>query len=185
MITEYEQARGALPVSPEAVSVALEASTTNDRATALVGASWSLAETYTGRLYWPVSGATAIAVLDDPGDAQWPRYPFPAAVTVETWDGSAWVAATGAVYIPDTGTVTGLAAGRHRIIQTGTVTPDDPAPHVVEAVRALALYQLIHSPARREFRTITTADSTLSREALAGLFKASGAGILLAGEVRW
>lgn len=58
-------------------------------------------------------------------------------------------------------------------------------PHVTEAVRCLALYQLIHSAARREFRTITAADSTLTRETLGPLFRMSGAGILLASEVKW
>ena len=66
-------------------------------------------------------------------------------------------------------------------------TYDDATPgaHVTEAVRNLALYQLIHSPARREFRTIQAADSTLTREALGPLFRMSGSGILLASEVIW
>lgn len=57
--------------------------------------------------------------------------------------------------------------------------------HVTEAVRNLALYQLIQSPARREFRTIVAGDGTLTREALGPLFKMSGAGILLASDVQW
>ena len=98
-----------------ASEVALEAGVSQERAAALIAASWKLAENFTGQVY------------DD---------------------------AT-------------------------------PAAHVTEAVRCLALYQLIHSPARREFRTITAADSTLTREALGPLFKMSGAGILLASEVIW
>lgn len=62
---------------------------------------------------------------------------------------------------------------------------EEAGAHVVEAVRCLALYQLIHSAARREFRTITAADSTLTREALGPLFRQSGAGILLASDVKW
>lgn len=184
MITDFSQTRGALPTVPDAVSVALEAGVANDRATAMIGASWALAETFTGRLYWPVNASVAVAVLEEPGEVQWPRYPFPAAVAVESWDGSAW-AAEAAAYIPDAGVVTGLNAGRYRLTQTGTVEPDEPAPHVIEAVRALTLYQLIHSPVRREFRQINAGDSSLTREALAGLFRASGAGMLLAGEVRF
>ncbi|WP_415920583.1 hypothetical protein [Tateyamaria sp. SN6-1] len=182
-ITEFSQTRGTLPTSPDAASVALEASTTNDRAASMIGASWSLAETYTGRLYWPVNAAVAVGVLDAEGAVTWPRYPFPAALTVEQWDGTAW-AAYAAEYVPDTGEVLSLPVGRYRFT-SGSVTPEEVQPHVVEAVRALALYQLVHSPTRREFKTITAADSTLTREALAGLFRASGAGILLAGEVRF
>ena len=43
---------------------------------------------------------------------------------------------------------------RYRIAQVGTITPAAPAANVTEAVRALALYQLIHSVARRELRTM-------------------------------
>ena len=182
-ITELNMTRGTIPDTPGAVSVALEASVTNDRATARFAASSALAETYTGRLYWSATAATAIAVLDAEGTATWPRYPFPASLTVEQWDGTAW-AAYAAEYVPETGEVLGLPIGRYRLT-AGVVTSDDPAPHIVEAVRALSLYQLIHSPARREFRSIQAGDSTLSREALAGLFRASGAGVLLVGEVRW
>jgi hypothetical protein len=183
-ITEFTQTRGTEPDTPLAVDVALEAGVTNDRATAMIAASWSLAETFTGRLYWPVSAAVAVATLDADGDTAWPRYPFPDAVTVELWDGSDWTA-DAAAYIPELGAVTGLVIGKYKITQTGTTTPDTPGSHVVEAVRALALYQLIHSPARREFRQINAGDSSLTRESLAGLFRASGAGMLLAGEVRF
>lgn len=182
MITEFQMTRGAAPTTPSAVEVALEANVTNERATAMIAASWALAETFTGRLYWPATDAFAVAVMDADGDAQWPRYPFPDALTVEEWSGGTWQAAS-IEYVPETGTVLSLTAGRYRLT-SGAVDPGAPGDHVVEAVRALALYQLIHSPARREFRTITAGDSTLTREALAGLFRASGAGILLAGEVR-
>jgi len=62
---------------------------------------------------------------------------------------------------------------------------EDAGAHVLEAVRCLALYQLIHSPARREFRVIQAGDSTLTREAMGPLFRQSGAGMLLASEVIW
>jgi hypothetical protein len=88
--------------------------------------------------------------------------------------------------VPDLGLCILLEPGaRYRVSQVGTITPPAPGAHVVEAVRALALYQLIHSPARREFRQMNAGDGSLTREALDGLFRASGAGILLAGEVRW
>lgn len=186
MIEQFDQTRGALPTTPDAVSVALEASVTNDRAQALIAASWALVETFTGRSYWPVMEAVGVATVPEAGgDVCWPRHPSPEAVVVELRSAGAWAVASGADYVAELGAVSGLAEGRYRITQTGEVTPDAPAAHVVEAVRALALYQLIHSPARREFRAITAGDGSLTREALDGLFRASGAGILLAGEVRW
>lgn len=191
-IVHFTQTRGALPASPDAVSVALEASVSNDRASALIAASWALVETFTGRNYWPVTAAVAVAEppasppVAESGTAAWPREPYPADVSVEVWNAGAWVADAGADYVPELGLTILLEPGaRYRITQTGTITPPAPGAHVVEAVRALALYQLIHSAARREFRTMTAGDSTLTREALDGLFRASGAGILLAGEVRF
>lgn len=191
MITVFSQNRaelpgtpGDLPAMPDAVSVALEASVSRDRAQAVIRASWGLIETYTGRNFWPVTGAVALAQVSEPGEVNWPKHPFPAAIIAERWEGSDWVAAT-VGYIPELGIVTGLTAGRYKFRQVGTVTPEQPGEYIVEACRALALYQLIHSAARREFRTMSTGDSTLTREALDGLFRASGAGVLLAGSVRW
>ncbi len=184
-IIEFYQERGEQPAIPSAVDVALEASVTNDRAAAMIAASWSLAETFTGRLYWPVNSAVAVGTLEDTGTLCWPRWPFPAALTVEEWNSDNWEAHAGHEYVPETGEVLNLSAGRYRLAQVATVAPEEPQPNVCEAVRALALYQLIHSPARREFKQINAGDSTLTREALAGLFRASGAGILLSGEVRW
>ncbi|MBE1282148.1 MAG: hypothetical protein GJ676_02435 [Rhodobacteraceae bacterium] len=185
MITQIDLTRGTAPTTPTAVDVALEASVTNERATSMIEASWHLAEAYTGRTYWPVTAAVAVATLEADGTVTWPRYPYPSAVTVDEWQGGAWASHTGHEYVPETGEVLNLTAGRYRITQTGTVTPDEPQPHVVEAVRNLALYQLIHSAARREFKTMTAGDSTLTREQLYGLFKGSGAGVLIASEVRW
>ncbi len=69
---------------------------------------------------------------------------------------------------------------------TGQVYDDaSPGAHVSEAVRCLALYQLNHSPARREFRSITAGDSQMVRETYGNLFRMSGAGALLASEVIW
>jgi hypothetical protein len=152
----------------------------------LIAASWALVEVFTGRSYWSVTEAVGMAFVPEAGgDVCWPRHPCPEAVVVEMRSAGAWTVAASADYVQEFGTVSGLVEGRYRITQTGEVTPDAPAAHVVEAVRALSLYQLIHSPARREFRQINAGDSSLTREALDGLFRASGAGILLAGEVRW
>lgn len=183
-ITQLDLTRGTAPTVPNPIDVALEASVTNERATSLITASWHLAEAYTGRLYWQVTAAVAVGTLEEADTLCWPRYPFPAAVTVDERSGGAWVSHTGQEYVPETGEILGLTAGKYRITQTGTVTPGEPAPHVLEAVRALALYQLIHSTARREFTTMDAGGSSLTRERLSGLFRASGAGVLLASEVR-
>lgn len=81
-----------------------------------------------------------------------------------------------------------VIAASWRLAETFTEQNYDEAAvgaHVTEAVRNLALYQLIQSPARREFRVIQAGDSMLTREALGPLFKMSGAGILLASDVKW
>ena len=48
----------------------------------------------------------------------------------------------------------------------------------------LAVYQLIQQPARREFKSQTMQDTTVTREAMMGVLYGSGAGALLASEVR-
>ena len=184
MILNFSQTRGAIPVIPEAVFVALEACVTQDRATAMIGAAWVMAEAFTGRNYWPVTAAELTADASESLEIYWPRFPAPAAVTVERLQGRLWVADDGPWW--DRGRLFFCAPGaRYRITQTGTLTPPEPGANVLEAVRGLALYSLIHSPARREFREVQSGDSTLTREALGGLFQASGAGLMLATEVRW
>lgn len=186
MITDFKMTRGTLPATPDAVSVALEASVTNDRATAMIAASWAMAELFTGRTFYPVTAASGVANMTEGGDVVWPRYPYPADLVVERWTAGAWLDVTDDVdFVPDFGMVITLTAGRYRFTQVGALTPPAPAAHVAEAVRALALYQLIHSPARREFRQMNAGDSSLTREALDGLFRASGGGLLLAGEILW
>ncbi|MGQ0565540.1 MAG: hypothetical protein ACT4OK_10775 [Gemmobacter sp.] len=184
-IINFTQTRGALPAVPLAVDVALEAGAANDRATAVIGAAWAMAETFTGRNYWPVTAAVLTMQAGDDCEAWWPRAPAPAAVTMERLSGREWVADTGPMYMADAGWFTFLAPGAtYRFTQVGTVTPA-PSANVLEAVRALALYSLIQSPARTEFRQIQAGDSTLTREALGGVFAMSGAGAMLAWEVRW
>lgn len=187
----FAMTRGAVPATPSATDVALEAGVTQDRAAAMIAASWHQAEVFTGRTYWPVTAATYVTETGADGApgsliVPWPREPAPDDLTVHKWQGGAWLIETEADYVPELGVVILLdPSTRYRFTQVGTLTPDAPGAHVVEAVRALALYQLIHSAARREFRSLTAGDSTLSREALGALFAASGAGILLAGEVCW
>lgn len=183
-ILTFEQTRGATPAYPAPGEVALEAGVSQDRATAMIGAAWQMAETFTGRNYFPVTAAVLVAEAGEGLELWWPRFPAPATVTVERLQGRDWIADDGPWW--DHGRLFWCAPGaRYRITQVGTVTPPAPIGATVEAVRALALYSLIQSPARREFRQVQAGDSTLTREALGGIFQASGAGMMLAGEVRW
>lgn len=183
MRTEFEQVRGDLPTVPDAVEVALEAGVDKDRAVAVIAASWAMAEAWTGRNYYPVLEATAVVHMDCEGVARWPRRPAPEAVTVQSWNAGGWGSWDRSSYFM--GEVEDLPRGRNRITQVGAVTPAAPPAHVVEAVRNLALYQLIQSPTRREFRSIGAGDGTLTRETVDSLLRGSGAGQLLASEVIW
>ena len=186
MILNFTQTRGARPSVPLPTEVALEAAVTQDRATALIGSAWNMVEAFTGRNFWPVTAAVLTAEADERLEAWWPRAPAPAAVTIERLIGREWVADTAPWYDGPTGQAYFLAPGAiYRLTQVGTVTPPALSANVLEAVRALALYSLIQSPARREFRQVQAGDSTLTPEALGGLFQASGAGAMLAWEVRW
>lgn len=65
------------------------------------------------------------------------------------------------------------------------IAPPNPIrPNVTAAVHNLALYLLIHDPARREFRSKSAGDSSFTREGKMGALCGSGAGALLASEVR-
>lgn len=184
-ITNFHQERGPRPTGPDPSDVALEASTTRERAEAVIAASWHMAEAFCGRNFWPVTAATLTGHFHLHAELLWPRCPYPVAVEVETFHrGQEWMPVDGG-YLPDLGWLRFMPAGDFRVRQVGTVTPPAPGPHVLEAVRCHALYQLIHSAARREFRTQQAGDSTLTREATGPVMAASGAGALLAGEVRW
>lgn len=173
-----------MPAGPDPSDVALEASVTRERAEAVIAASWMMAEAFTGRNFWPVTAATLTGHFHLHSELLWPRCPYPAVVEVEAFNEGRWLAVDGG-YLPDLGWLRFMPSGDFRVRQVGTVTPPVPGPHVVEAVRCLALYQLIHSAARREFRTMQAGDSTLTREATGPAMAASGAGALLSSEVRW
>ncbi len=185
-ILSFTQTRGATPAYPAPGEVALEAGVALDRATAMIGAAWAMAETFTGRNYYPVTAAVLTAQAGEACELRWPRSPAPATVTVERLSGREWVVDGEPWWDGHTGLLTWCAPGAtYRVTQVGTLSPVAPMGWTVEAVRCLALYSLIQSPARREFAMVQAGDSTLKREALGGLFQASGAGAMLAGEVRW
>lgn len=180
MILSYAPTYGAFPAGPDASRVALEASVSQEDAAAMIEAAWQQAETFTGRTFRVTESAELIVRTEGPDAIRWPRQPAPASVTAERFDGDAWV--------PDRARI--VAGGWLDIEGKGiwkltaeNVPANHIGGHVVQAVVCLALYQLIHSPARREFRSQSAGDTSVTREALAGLFWASGAGALLSSEV--
>lgn len=173
---------GLMPAVPVASDIALEASTSEALATAFLGAAWEQAESFTGRAYRGIAQGVVMIETAGPITYHWPRYPYPEAVAFEHWDEPAQAFRP----MPSrykTGRCELVGGTLYRLTQTPTEAGTIPA-HVRQAVANLALYQLIHLPQRREFRTQTTGDVTLTREAVMGLFYGSGAGALLASEVR-
>lgn len=185
-VVSFHTERGDPPAMPIASDVALEASVTLERAQAVIAASWAMAEAFTGRWYWPVTSAALVVSNGEDTTIRWPRWPFPE--TVEVFDTSVNLVPLAAGtydWNRHGGFLTGVQRWGNFVIQTGPITPPAPGPHVVEAVRCLALYALIHSAARREFKNMQAGDSTLTREATGPLMAASGAGALLRGECQW
>lgn len=171
------------PVIPAASDVALEAGTTEAMGAAFLAAAWEQAEAFTGRCYRGISRGEVMIKVDAPTEYRWPRYPFPASITAEVWDDNlrGWQA------VPVTyraGFVDLFPGNLYRLTQSPT-DPVNPLPsHVVQAVANIAIYSLIHAPARREFKSTTFGDTSQNREAVMGVLYGSGAGALLASEVR-
>ncbi|UWQ52745.1 hypothetical protein [Leisingera caerulea] len=175
--------RGDVPSAPNASYVALEAGTLETDARDMIAAAWQQAEAYTGRSYYPVTAGQVVLKILGPELYTWPRHPFPAALTVEVWSQSDWVPHS-EIYIPALGLIELEGPLLYRLTQVGTIDPGTPPQHVQQAVFNLACYQLIHSPARREFKSQNAGDSGFTRESLMGVMYGSGAGALLASEVR-
>ncbi len=182
-LLETEFTYGEVPANLAASDIALEAGVLWDEAEAMIAASWIQAETFTGRTYRPVTSGTVIIKVSQEHPYCWPRHPFPNALGVEVYQNGQWVSHT-ETYVAAAGLIELVPWTLYRLTQIGTVTPPDPASNVVRAVQNLALYQLIQMPQRREFKSQTAGDTSLNREQLMGLFYGSGAGILLANEVR-
>lgn len=176
-------APGPVPSLPDPVEVALEAGTTNAAATSMLAASWSIAENWTRRAYRGLTTAAVFIEVGGPMVWRWPVAPYPDVLTVEVLTGGAWEAFTGATYIKEMGLVELEPGVMYKLVAPSGIAAPTYGPHVTEAVRNLALYQLVHSPARREYRSQSAGDSALTREAMMGVLYGSGAGALLAGEV--
>lgn len=170
------------PETPVASEIALEAGVTEALAAAYIAASWEMAENFCGRS-WRGYGSGEIQIeVDFCHEYRLPRYPYPASVTAEIWSDKA--RAYEAVEVRYRSGYVELYPGNlYRLI----LAPTDPVPapaHVTQAVANLALYQLVHLPQRREFKSTSFADTNMTREAVMGVFYGSGAGALLASEVR-
>lgn len=163
--------------------VAFEADATEAEATAMLSASWAMIEAFTGRTYRDTTAGKVIIKTDAPMQYQWPRYPFAEAVTAAQYTGGTWVSLP-ASYVPEVGLVEVSPYTLTRLTQTGTVAGASVTPNVQRAVHQLALYKLMQGPVRREFKSQTSGDFAFTRETLMPVFRGSGAGTLLASEVR-
>lgn len=170
------------PASPVASDIALEAGVAEAEAQAFIASSWAMVENFTGRTYRGFGSGEILIKVDHPYEYRLPCFPYPEAVTAEIWSDQArtWEAVA-------LDYKAGYAQLYPRQLYRLTLSPTDPATipaNVTQAVANLALYQLIHAPTRREFRSQQHGDVSLTREALMGVFYGSGAGALLASEVR-
>lgn len=181
-ILTAEYAFGPYPAAPVASDLALEASTTEGTAQMMLNSSWQMVETFTKRHYRALTGGKLILRTEDPVLYRLPLWPYPQTVTRDIHAGGGWLSETPG-YLPETGEVRLGAYGTFRVIFDAIPAPA-LKPNVVQAVHNLALYLLIHDPARREFRSQSAGDSSFTREGMMGALYGSGAGALLAGEVR-
>ncbi|MBV7393259.1 hypothetical protein [Mameliella sediminis] len=166
-----------------ASDVALEAGSTEAEAEAMLSAAWQQVEAFTGKTYRTTTSGTVIVKVSSPTVWTWPRYPFPEALTIEAYSQGAWVAWS-ETYIAAAGLIELEPFTLYRLSHTDNVPAATITPAVTQAVHNLALYQLIQGPSRREFKSQQAGDSGFTREQLMPVFYGSGAGALLASEVR-
>ncbi|ASP22054.1 hypothetical protein ANTHELSMS3_03424 [Antarctobacter heliothermus] len=174
---------GTDPAEPVASDVALEAGSTEAEAETMLGAAWQQAESFTGKTYRTTTSATVIVKVSQPTVWTWPRYPFPEALTIEAYSQGAWVPWS-ETYIPSAGLIELEPFTLYRLGHTDNVPGATITAAVKQAVHNLALYQLMQGPSRREFKSQQAGDSGFTREQLMPVLYGSGAGALLAGEVR-
>lgn len=171
------------PVNPQASDIALEAGTSELTAQGMLSASWAMVEAFTGKTYRDVTAGRVIIKVSSPVTWVWPRYPFPEELTVECYANGSWVAWS-ETYIPELGMIELEPGSLYRLSHLTTTPGATVTPAVEQAVYNLTLYQLLQSPARREFKSQAAGDSSLTRETLMPVFYGSGAGAMLAGEMR-
>ncbi|MCT4555851.1 MAG: hypothetical protein N4A53_14275 [Pelagimonas sp.] len=168
---------------PLASEIAFEADATQLQAEHMLTASWAMVEAFTGKTYRETTAGKVIVKAGTPMSFKWPRYPFPEAIGVSVYQGGSWVSLS-APYVAEVGLIDLEPFQLTRLTQTGTVAGAPVTPNVIRAVHQLALYQLMQGPARREYRSQSSGDYSFTRESLMPVFRGSGAGALLASEVR-
>lgn len=186
MITVLETAFTAGPdphPEPLASEIAFEADATLLEAQQILTASWAMAEAFTGRTYRATTSGKVVVRAEAPMPYHWPRYPFPEAITASIYQNGSWISLA-MPYVAEVGMIDLEPCQLTRLTQTGTVAGAPVTPAVQRAVHQLALYQLIHGPSRREYKSQTSGDFSFTREALMPVFRGSGAGAILASEVR-
>lgn len=174
---------GPVPEGVDPVALALETGVSEDDANAMIEAAWVQVETFTGRTYRDMTSGRVIIKVSSPITWVWPRYPFPEELTIECLANGTWMPWQ-ETYIAVLGMIELEPGSLYRLSHLTTTPGAIAGPHVRQAVWNLAAYQIIQNPLRREFRSQSAGDSSLTREALMGVMYGSGAGALLAGEVR-
>lgn len=167
---------------PQASKIALEAGVSEGEAMAMVQVAWAMICTYTRRTYCPVLSGEVLVHVKGMALFRWPRWPEPAEVETQMLINGEWKPCA-AKYIKGVG-VELDGTGYYRLAQVGTVPAPEIPAHVFAAVQNLATYLLVQAPARREFKTQGAGDSNFTRESMMGALYGSGAGAMIAGEVR-
>lgn len=174
---------GDFPQTPVASDLALKTDTTEAEASAMIKLAWLQVENFTKRTYRDINSGVVIIGVTVEMPFHWPRFPFPANISVEVQSEGAWVPHW-ETYVAVAGLVELVPRTLYRLTQVGTVSAWPASEAVVQAVSNLAEYQLIQAPHRREFKSQTAGDTGFTRETLMGVLYGSGAGAMLAGEVR-
>lgn len=167
--------------APAYADIALQAGVTAQEAQDMVGAAWAMASNHTRRAYRSVLSGVVLIQQESTSWVPWPVWPEPEEATSELFTGRGWKPHEG-YYMKGLGFDLD-GQGLYRLTQVGMVAAPEIPAQVIEAVRCLALYLLIHSPQRREMRSQQAGDSSFTRVSSMGVLYGSGAGAMLAGEV--
>ncbi|MDB5663553.1 hypothetical protein [Cypionkella sp.] len=168
--------------TPQPSQIALEAGASGADAINMVEVAWAMISTYTRRQWCPVLSGEVLVHVKGMALFRWPRWPEPAAVETQMLVSGEWKPCD-AHYIKGVG-VELDGSGYYRLAQVGTVPAPEIPAHVFAAVQNLATYLLVQGPARREFKTQGAGDANFSRESMMGALYGSGAGAMIASEVR-
>ena len=167
---------------PQASQIALGAGVSGSEAVSMIAVAWAMICTYTRRTYCPVLSGEVLVHVKGMALFRWPRWPEPTEVETQMLVNGEWKPCA-AKYIKGIG-VELDGTGYYRLAQVGTVPAPEIPAHVFAAVQNLATYLIIQGPARREFKTQGAGDASFSRESMMGALYGSGAGAMIAGEVR-